>query len=209
MLGAASGYLKENPEELLRAAKNAVGLRFGLPISALRWLVAQLNGARAPKNVELEAVPPGIRIGANVELMQTPIRVAATLYFSQIALTQESLKIELRLSDVSLKVLDESADSPIAALIRSGALDLSRPGNLVAYMPKRPPFLVEAIDDRVVLDLMKHQKLSRARARRIVQLLTPLIVVKSIETDEAHLDIALAAFPQGVSQAVSKIRRFL
>lgn len=209
VLGAAGAYLKDNPEELLRAAKNAVALRFGVPISALRWLASQSNGARGPRDVEIEAVPPGIRLGASLELMKTPLRARATLYFSQIALTQDSLRVELRLRDVSLTVLDDSSDTPVAALLRSGALDLSKPGNLAAFMPKRPEFLVEAADDRVVLDLMKHKKLSQEKAKRIVQLITPLVVVKAIETDEAHLDVALAAFPQGVSEAWNGIRRML
>ena len=209
ILGAAANYLRENPEELLRVAKNAIGLRFGVPISALRWLASQANGKKAPRDVIIEAVPPGIRLGASLELMQTPVRAQATLYFTGLELSPESLRVELRLRDVSLKVLDDSVDTPVAALLKSGALDLSKPGNLAAYMPKRPSFLVEAADDRVVLDLMKHKKLSQEKAKRIVQLITPLIVVKSIETDDAHLDLALAAFPQGVGEAVSSIRRLL
>lgn len=201
--------MKDNPDELLRVARNAVALRFGLPISALRWLVSQTNGKKGPRDVEIEAVPPGIRLGASLELMKTPLRAQGTLYFTQIELTQDSLRVELRLRDVSLTVLDDNAETPVAALLRSGALDLSKPGNLAAYMPQRPAFLVEAADDRVVLDLMKHKKLSHEKARRIVQLVTPLVVVKAIETDDAHLDVALAAFPKGVSAAWNGLRRLL
>jgi hypothetical protein len=209
VLGAVGGYLKDNPEELLRVAKNAIGLRFGLPIAALTWLVRQTNGKQAPRDVQIEAVPPGIRVAASLELMKTPLRASATLYFSQVLLDQEQLRVELRLRDVSLKVLDDSVQTPVAALLRSGALDLSKPGNLAAYMPKRPPFLIEAEDDRVVLDLMKHKKLSAEKAKRIVQLITPLLVVKSIETDDAHLDVAFSAFPQGFGEALNGIRRLL
>jgi hypothetical protein len=209
VLGALATYLKENPDELLRVAKNAAGLRFGVPITALSWLASRANGKKGPRDVVIETVPPGIRFGASLELMHTPLRAAATLYFTKLDLTQESLRIELRLRDVTLTVLDDTADTPVAALLRSGALDLSKPGNLAAYMPKRPPFLVEAADDRVVLDLMKHKKLSQQKARRIVQFITPLLVVKSIETDERHLDVAFSAFPRGVSEAFSEIRRYL
>jgi len=209
MLGAAGAYLKENPDELLRVAKNAVGLRFGVPICALRWLLSQANGARTPKDIEIETVPPGLRFAASLELMKTPVRASGILYVSDIALTQEALKVELRLRDVSLKVLDDAVDTPVAALLKSGALDLSKPGNLAAYMPKRPAFLIEARDDRVVIDLMKHKQLSHEKARRIVQLVTPLLVVKSIETDRGHLDVKLAAFPDGFAEAVTSIRRIL
>lgn len=209
VIGAIGGYLKENPEELLRVAKNAIGLRFGVPISALRWLARQASGAKGPRDVEIEAVPPGVRVAASLELMHTPLRASATVYVSQVVLNPSELRVELRLRDVSLKVLDERAQTPVAALLRSGALDLSKPGNLAAYMPKRPAFLVEAADDRVVLDLMKHKKLTAEKAKRIVQLITPLVVVKAIETDDAHLDVALAAFPRGVGAAWNGLRRLL
>jgi len=209
MVGAAGGYLKEHPRELLRAAKNAVALRFGLPVDALRWFAGQLNGAKAPRDVEIEAVPPGIRFGASVELMKTPVRAEATIEVVEVLFRAEELRVELRLSGVSLTCLDDASDTPVAALLKSGALDLSRPGDLAAYMPKRPPFLVRAENDRVVLDLLKHKKLSQERARKLVALLTPLIVVQGIETDSEHIDVAFRAFPDGVGEALSAIRRYL
>src|SRR5690349_21271617 len=54
ILQAASGYLKDHPEELVRALKSAAAMRIGLPLDALRWFAAQAKGRRAPKNVEIE-----------------------------------------------------------------------------------------------------------------------------------------------------------
>jgi hypothetical protein len=209
MVGAAGGYLKDHPGELLRAAKNAVALRFGLPVDALRWFAGQLNGAKAPRDVEIEAVPPGIRLAASVELMKTPVRAEATIEVVEVLFRAEELRVELRLSGVSLTCLDEASDTPVAALLKSGALDLSRPGDLAAYMPKRPPFLVRAEGDRVVLDLLKHKKLSQERVRKLVALLTPLIVVQGIQTDSEHIDVAFRAFPDGVGEVLSAVRRYL
>jgi hypothetical protein len=209
MVGAAGGYLKDHPGELLRAAKNAVALRFGLPVDALRWFAGQLNGAKAPRDVEIEAVPPGIRLAASVELMKTPVRAEATIEVVEVLFRAEELRVERRLSGVSLTCLDEASDTPVAALLKSGALDLSRPGDLAAYMPKRPPFLVRAEGDRVVLDLLKHKKLSQERVRKLVALLTPLIVVQGIQTDSEHIDIAFRAFPDGVGEVLSAVRRYL
>ena len=59
------------------------------------------------------------------------------------------MRIGMRLSDVKLALLGES-DAPVATLIKSGALDLSKPGNLVKFLPKRPPAIVEAEGDRIV-----------------------------------------------------------
>ena len=44
---------------------------------------------------------------------------------------------------------------------------------------------------------------------RLLQILTPLVTVRSITTDPDHVDIALGAFPEGLSEAVSAVRRAL
>jgi len=210
VLEAGSKYLRDHPEELLRALRNLLALRLGVPLDALRFFAGRAAGKRAPKDVELEAVPPGLRFGATVDLMGTAVRARATIFVERVSMTPEELRFELRLSDVSLKVLDDSAETPIAALLRSGALDLSKPGNLAAYMPKRPAFLVEAKDDRVVIDLMRHPKIARSpRAVRAVSLLLPLLTVAGIESDSEHLDVALRAFPEGLREAALSVRRAL
>lgn len=210
MFEAAGTYLKEHPEELLRFAKKLVSLRLGVPLQALRWLVGQAKGKRAPKEVEIEAVPPGIRLAASIDLMGTPIRASATIYVDHVDLGPEKLRFELRLADVKLKLLDDKLETPVAGLIKSGALDLSKPGNLAAFMPKRPAVLVEAEDDRIVIDLKKHPKLAaNGKVERVMRLVAPLVTVKSIETDDAHLDVALQAFPEGAAEAFAAIRTAL
>jgi hypothetical protein len=208
VLGAAAAYFRRHPEEILRAVRNAVGMRFGVPIVALRWLAANLDGKKAPKDVEISAVPPGIRVAATLDLMGTTVRASAIVIVEHLRLDAETLRIEIRLREVALKALDDRQDTPVAALLKSGALDLSKPGNLAAYMPKRPALLVEAKDDRIVLDLMKHPKLARdVRIRRALQALVPLVTVSAIESDPEHLDVAFRAFPDGIGQAVAGLRR--
>jgi len=210
MFEAAGSYLKQHPEELVRAARNLIALRLGLPLDALRWLVGQARGKRVPKNVEIDAVPPGIRLGATLELMSTPIRASSIVYVESVGLSASELRVELRLTEVKLKVLDDTVESPVAALIRSGALDLSKPGNLAAFMPKRPAVLVEAVDDRLVLDFKRHPKLaSNERLERALRLLAPVVTVSSIATEDDHLDLALRAFPEGVAEAVGALRSAL
>jgi len=204
MVGALGGYLKRHPEEILRMARNAVGLRFGVPIDALRWLASQAKGKKAPKDVRIESVPPGIRASAIVNLAGTDVRAAATVFIERVRLDAEELRFELRLSDVKLELIDDTAETPVATLLKSGALDLSKPGNLAAFMPKRPPMLVEAHDDVVVLDLMKHPKL--ASNGKLVDALTAFVTVKGIETDPAHLDVLFSAFPRGIAGALAAIR---
>lgn len=208
--GAVGSYLKDHPEELWRALRNALALRFGVPLAALRWLAVKGAGKRAPKDVQIEAVPPGVRLSASLDLMGTPVRASAIVFVERVRLNASELCFELRLAEVTLKVTDESSTTPIAALLRSGALDLSKPGNLAAYMPKRPPILVDAKDDRIVIDLMRHPKFANNEsAQRLVRLLAPLITVSGIETAPEHLDVALRPFPDGVAEVIARVRNLL
>lgn len=206
LLGSAKNYVLQHPEELLRAGKNALFWRFGVPLDLLRWLAEQLPGQKAPKNIQIEAVPPGVRLGATLDLMGTVVRASGILYVEHVRFNAEELRLELRLADVSLKLLKD-APTPVATLIKSGALDLSKPGNLVAYMPKRPAFLVEAKDDRIVVDLMKHPTI--ARQNKWVGLVTPFVSVGAIRTDWEHLDVTLRPLQHGISQAISSVRERL
>ena len=210
VLEAGSKYLRDHPEELLRALRNLLALRFGVPLDALRFFAGRAGGKKGPKDVVLEAVPPGLRVGATIELMGTPVRANGSVFIERVSITPDELRFEIRLADVSLKVAEDAPESPLVALLRSGALDLSKPGNLAAYMPKRPALLVEAKDDRVVIDLMRHPKIAKnPRAIRTVALLAPLLTVAGIESDSEHLDVTLRAFPEGLREAVGGLRRVL
>lgn len=204
---ALAGYVKQHPDEILRVIKNAPALRFGLPLQAFRWLAGQGNPGKAPREVELVARPPGIQLSASFDLMATPLRASAVIYVQKVDINAEQLRFELRLAEVSLHVTDESADTALAALLKSGALDLSQPGNLAAYMPKRPAVLVDAKGDSVVVDLMKHPKLSTdPRVGKLLTLLTPLFVLDRVETQDEHLDLQFSAFPEGVVEAWDALR---
>ncbi|MET0795490.1 MAG: hypothetical protein ABW061_28485, partial [Polyangiaceae bacterium] len=87
---------------------------------------------------------------------------------------------------------------------------LSKPGNLAAYMPKRPPILVDAKDDRIVIDLMKHPKFAQSQsAQRLARLLAPLVTVSGIESESEHLDVAFRPFPEGVAEVIARVRNLI
>jgi len=208
LLQKLGSYLFQHPDELLRIARNAVLLKFGVPLAAVRWAVLRNGGQRLPRDLSLEAVPPGLRIGMSVELMGTPLRVSALMFIEGIRLAPEELRIELRLNEVKLSLLGDS-NSPLAALIRSGALDLTKVGNLVGVMPKRPAFLVEAKGDRIVLDLKRHPAFAGQRVEKLLGLVTPLISVKGVATDQEHIDLEFDLLRQGVSGAVDAWKTLL
>lgn len=205
----AGNYLKEHPEEIVRALRGAARLRVGVPMDALRYLAREFlpAGKKAPKDITIEAAPPGLRLTATVDAMGTPVRATLVLHVEEIGITTSEMRIGVRIEGLSLTVLGDSA-SPLAGLLKSGALDLSKPGNLVAFMPKRPPMLVDAKDDRLVLDLMKLPKLAdNPMVRRYLPVLLPIVGIRAIKTKDDHLDIHLKADIGGVPQAIAAARQ--
>ena len=141
LIEAALGYVKDNPDEIVRAVINATGLRFGIPLAALRWaaLQASTNGKpnkKAPKDIEIGSSPPALRLSATVDAMGTPVRASAAIKIEEVNFSGDALRVSVRLSDVKLALIGES-ETPVATLIKSGALDLSKPGNLVKFIPKQ------------------------------------------------------------------------
>ncbi|MFO0757946.1 MAG: hypothetical protein U0359_15725 [Byssovorax sp.] len=207
LLREATTYLKQHPEEILRAVRGALGLRFGVPMDAIRYLAREFGGGKkAPKDIVIDAAPPGIRIGLTVDAMGTELRAVLTVFVEELAVTTEQIRIGLRIDGLSLKVLS-GGDSPVAGLIKSGALDLSKPGNLAAFMPKRPAALVDAKDDRVVIDLMKIPSIAdNPKVRQALSVVTPVVGVRAIKTKDDHLDVHLKADLSGVPAAIAAAR---
>jgi hypothetical protein len=199
-------YLRKNPDLVWRTAVNAAALKVTVPLDAARTLAGRIRGKNAPRDIAIGAEPPALRAGATLVLMGTPLRVSAAIRVTALELGAESLRLSLKLSDVSLRVEGES-DSPVAGLIKSGALDLSKPGELARYMPNRPAALVEAEGDRVVLDLMKVPKLAKnEKVRRGLRTVATLVAVRSVETEGDTLVVGLSPLPQGVAAAWAALR---
>jgi hypothetical protein len=207
LLDAATSYLRSHPEEIVRVLRNAIGLRFGVPIASLRFLAGRGNGG--PKDVEIDPDPPGIRVAATLELMGTTVRAVTSIFIERIKLSAEELRLEIRLEGTTLRVLGD-AQTPVAALIKSGALDLTKSGNLAAHMPKLGALLGESTGNRLVIDLMKHPKIGKNKAvRRVLGLMSSIVTVHGVESDDGHLDVLLRAFPKGVGGAVRAVRDHL
>ena len=203
-LRSASRYVVKNPTTLFNVARHALSMRLAVPLDALRWFVENTPpGKKSPTDVTINAVPPAVHFGATVELMGSKLRVNAAIKVEELRIEPEQMRLMLRLSDVQMKVLDRS-ETPISGLIKSGALDLSKPGNLANFMPKKPPALVEARDDILVLDLMRVPKLANnLRLRKVLQRLTPVMNVQALKTEGDFLIVALRATPQNFPRALA------
>jgi hypothetical protein len=207
LLRQAGNYLKDHPEEIARALRGALGLRLGVPIDVLRYLAREFGGGkRAPKDVVIEAAPPGIRLAMTVDAMGTSLRASFVVYVEELDVRPGAIRIVLRIAELKLNVLGDGS-SPVAGLIKSGALDLSKPGNLVNFMPKRPAALVDAKDDRLTLDLAKIPAIgANPNVTRALRICTPVLGVRAIKTKDDHLDVHLAATPSGIGAAIAAAR---
>jgi len=208
IFSAALGYVRKNPDEIVKVAVNAASGRFGVPLAALRYLASQApSGKRMPKDIELGTAPPALRLSATVDAMGTSLRAAGAVKVDHIEIATDTLRIGVRLNDLKLSVIGES-DSPVAMLVKSGVLDLSKPGNLVKHLPKKPAVIVEAEGDRVVVDLMRVPSIAaNPTVHKVLAILTPLVGIRGIETDRDHLYVNVRATPRGLKQAIDALRR--
>ena len=214
-LRAVAGYVRANPRSLVKVASDATRLRFGIPIRALRWVASQAGKSNSasgatgkkgsPKDIELVPTPPALRFAASVDAMGTPVRVSASIRIEDIYIAPDTVRVAIRVQGVSLALLAES-DSPIAMLIKSEMLDLSKVVNVLKVLSKRPPVIVEAGGDRIVLDLLKLPALAKnERFRRALSVISPVVGIRAIETDGEHLYVTLRATPRGLREAVSAV----
>lgn len=206
ILNAAKDYLKQHPEEIARAVKGAFGLRLGMPLDSLRYLAREFAPASKVKDIVIDSAPPGIRLSMTVDAVGSTLRVSLVVFIEEIRITADEIRIGARIADLNLKVLD-GFQTPVAALVQSGALDLSKPGNLLAFIPKRPALIVDAKDDRVVVDLMKVPKLAdNPKVRRMLKIATPVLNVRALRSKDDHLDLHLKAILSGLPEAVTAAR---
>lgn len=206
-LGAARSYLRDNPSEIGKAVRNAFGLRVGVPIAALRWLGAQAERTGKVSDLKIDAAPPGIRVSAGLDLMETPLRAGAIAFIDRIVFNEDELTVALRLEDISLK-LNGNADTPVAALIKSKALDLSNPGTLIGYLPSKSPVIANATENRIILDLMRDPRVGEnPLVRATVAVLTSFVTLKNVESDDEHLEIAFRALPGGFGGVAQSVRQ--
>jgi hypothetical protein len=207
-LRSAGRFMVKNPTTMLSMARHALGMRIAVPLDAVRWFIANTPPSKkAPQDVTITPRPPAIGLGATIDLMGTTVRAGASLRVDRLEVTDTAFRVSLRLSDVTMKVLGESF-TPVAGLIKSGALDLSKPGNLAKFMPKKSPVLVEAHDDVIVLDLMQNPKFAaNDRVRAVLGTMTPVINVQGLSTEGDFLILQLRASPFGLPRALNAARQ--
>ncbi len=200
ILRDTAGHLRRRPADGWRILRGALSLRVLVPVEAFRWGAARL-GSDKVKDIAIREAPPGLRILATAEVMETPLRIGATVSVEKVVLGAESLRVTVRIARVELQVLDEKVMSPVAALVRSGALDVSRPATLLAHMPTRPRMIVEAEGETITLELLRQSTVRAALEKR--RWLAPIlerIAVKSLRVRDGFVELALDPVPPGLGR---------
>src|SRR4029078_3249889 len=129
-LRSAGRFMVQNPAQMLSMARHALGMRVAVPLDALRWFIGNTPPSKkAPQDVTITPRPPAIGLGATIDLMGTTVRAGASIRIDQIEVGDEKLRVTLRISDVTMKVLGDSA-TPVAGLIKRRARALSKQGTL-------------------------------------------------------------------------------
>lgn len=173
VLRTSGRFVFRRPAVLAMIAKQALDGRVAVPLDALRWFLRQPHLKRPELNeITLESRPPALVFGATLSAMGTRLRVAAALEVQEVELRPELFHLSLRIKDLAASVLG-GKDSAVSALLRAGALDLTRPGDFLRFLPTMPAVIIEASGDRIVLDLFKLESL---RKHAILQLMLPLVV---------------------------------
>lgn len=204
-LEAAARYIAGHPDEIGRIVRSSFGLRFGFPLAAFRWLSEQVVGDLPLSSPKFEARPPGLRFSGVIEKLGTRIQVSATLYVQHLAVDAEEVRFHLRIDDVALTVLNPEK-TILGALVRSGTIDLSRPGDLIRELPEVPAMVLKAEGNEIILDLLQSPRLSQSRSmRQMLSLVSSLVSVNHIGTEADRLDIQLKALPKGADAALGAI----
>ncbi|MEL6190169.1 MAG: hypothetical protein AAFU79_36565, partial [Myxococcota bacterium] len=127
-------------------------------------------------------------------------------FVQNIEIDDQQIRLELRIEDLKIDILSHEK-TQLSALIKSGALDLSRPGDLVNELPDIPPVVVHAEGNRITLDLMRSERFSEPRHREIVGLLSSLVTVRDVRTERSeHIEVTFRALPRGARSAGRMVR---
>ena len=204
-LRASFDYVRRNPLSLISAVREAARLRLTVPLDLVRWGLGRIKSDKVG-DFTVAASPPGIEIGLVAQVMGNGIRVGGVVTIDEVAFTAESLRLAIRLNGLRVEPTS-SGSGPIQALLASGAIDLSKPGNLVTFLPKRPAMLVEAEGDRLVFDLLKIPALAKnATLRRALGALAPVLSVREAVVQGDELLVGLRISPSGLPLLFSALR---
>jgi hypothetical protein len=196
----AAGFLTSHPLFFLQSALNVARRELTLPIPLLQWAIDKRPRGKGPERIELTHADPALGLGLTVDLYGTKLQVSAELTIESIEPKPDALNLALRVRNLKL---DAPAGSPAAMMMAS--LDLTKPASLVKMMPMQHGALIEAHDDRFVLDLLQIPALARNPVLRRVLTALSFLRVSGARADgdllALHLDVSPLEAPSALKRA--------
>lgn len=204
LIKSAGKYTASHPRVLGDIVRHAFGGRLAIPLDVLRWATTLVPEKQA-KDLTVLAQPPAVGVGATLNLMGTEMRVDGAITFETIDASTDAVKIAFRVGDLRASVLN-NLQGNLAKLLASGVINLKKPASLLNFVPKKPPALVEAKDDRFVIDLVKIPKLAQnPRFQKALAAITPVLQIAQIRTEDDLLIIGLNIAPSKIIEAVKAL----
>ena len=203
---AGFDYVRRNPFALVAAAKNAAQLRVTVPLDVVRWGLGKVR-SEVVGDFVVSSAPPGVAIEMTANAMGTKVGVKAVVTIEEITLGPDLFRVSLRVTDLAVAPQGEEAGGPIQSLLASGAIDLSKPGNLLSFLPKKPSLIAESEGNHFVLDLLQLAGLrDNAKLRRALTLVTPVLTIREVLTEDDALLVGLRVRPSGLPLVLASLR---
>ncbi len=195
----AVSFLASHPAYLVRSALNAARSEVSIPMALVRWALDQRPAGKGPERIELFPADPALGLALTVDLYGTKIEVKSEITIESIEPGGDALHLSLHVANLKVNA---PPGSPAAMMVSS--LDLSRPAALLKMMPAKHAMLVDATDDRFVLDLLQIKGLARNPMLRRILAALSFVRITGVRADGEVLALALDVSPL---QAPSALRR--
>jgi hypothetical protein len=194
---SALSFFVSHPLFVLQSARNAVHRELTLPIPLLQWAIDRRPRGKGPDRIELFHADPALGLELTVDLYGTKLDVRCELTIEAIEPRSDALNLALRVKNLRLSA---PQGSPAAMMVQS--LDLSRPAAMMNMMPQKHAALVEANDDRFVLDLLKIEALANNSALRRVLTALSFLSITGARADGELLALQVDMSPMRAPAAL-------
>ena len=204
---SASRYVVQNPGMIARMLAHAIAFRLPVPLDAIQWVAATLDSGSSAQPMTVESAPPGLKFQGTIAIMGNAMMASAVVNIAEVQLAPDVFKVRVVVAELHLEA--EEANSPLAQLLKSGALDLTKPAGLLKFMGNKPDVIADAHVDTFDLDLLKIPAIAHNDAiRRALNAFTPVVTVSEIFSQDDLLLVAFQAIPGGIPNTVAAVREF-
>jgi hypothetical protein len=190
-------YLLSHPMFPLQSARNAMRRELTVPLALLRWGIDRRKRGKGPEKIEIFPADPALGVALTVDLFGTKLEVSSEITVESVELGENALNLALRVANLRLGAPE---GSPAAMMVKS--LDLSRPAALMNMMPQKHAALVDAKDDRFVIDLLKIKALARNPYLKRVLAALSFVRVAGARVDGDNLALELDVSPLAAPSAL-------